>query len=366
MNTNLFFKLFTTCIVSKGKNKSIILDLQREKFTAIPDTMHDVIEEFKNRKTIEDIYTLYGIDNKTIIDEYLEFLINNDFGFLADSNEFDLFIDIENSFEIATDISNCIIEVSNTTLLNFEESINSLEKLLCKNIQLICYEEVSISVLKRVLKATRNIDFKSIELVLKYSDEVFNFIPLIDQHNFRITELTLHSTFGRNKELNDCTFSIVYLDYEIKNFANCGVIDSSNFGVNKDKVLESLNHNSCLNKKISIDKDGNIKNCPSMAEIFGNIKETNLEDALNQLNFKKYWNINKDQIEVCKDCEFRHICTDCRAYTERTDFEGDIDLSKPLKCGYNPYTNEWAEWSTNPLKQKAIEYYGMQDLVKKN
>ena len=40
-------------------------------------------------------------------------------------------------------------------------------------------------------------------------------------------------------------------------------------------------------------------------------------------------------------------------------------LSKPLKCGYNPYTCEWEEWSTNPLKQKAIEYYGMQDLVKK-
>ncbi|MEM8527245.1 MAG: hypothetical protein AAGG68_21570 [Bacteroidota bacterium] len=38
--------------------------------------------------------------------------------------------------------------------------------------------------------------------------------------------------------------------------------------------------------------------------------------------------------------------------------------SKPLKCGYNPYTGEWAEWSTNPLKQKAIAYYGMEELVK--
>jgi hypothetical protein len=38
--------------------------------------------------------------------------------------------------------------------------------------------------------------------------------------------------------------------------------------------------------------------------------------------------------------------------------------SKPLKCGYNPYTCEWEEWSTHPMKQKAIEYYGMQELVK--
>lgn len=28
--------------------------------------------------------------------------------------------------------------------------------------------------------------------------------------------------------------------------------------------------------------------------------------------------------------------------------------------------NKWEEWSTNPLKQKAIEYYGMQERIKMN
>ncbi len=59
--------------------------------------------------------------------------------------------------------------------------------------------------------------------------------------------------------------------------------------------------------------------------------------------------------------EFRYICTDCRAYTENPE---DI-YSKPLKCGYNSYTNKWEEWSTNSLKLKAIEYYGMQNLILK-
>jgi SPASM domain peptide maturase of grasp-with-spasm system len=99
-----------------------------------------------------------------------------------------------------------------------------------------------------------------------------------------------------------------------------------------------------------------------MNDSFGNIKDTTLEEALNHSDFKKYWNINKDQITTCKDCEFRHICTDCRAYIE----EPDDQYSKPLKCGYNPYTNEWAKWSTNPLKQKAISFYGLKDLVKKD
>jgi SPASM domain peptide maturase of grasp-with-spasm system len=99
-----------------------------------------------------------------------------------------------------------------------------------------------------------------------------------------------------------------------------------------------------------------------MSASFGNIKDTTLEKALNKENFKKHWNITKDQILVCKDCEFRHLCTDCRAYIEDPD---NIN-SKPLKCGYDPYTNEWSEWSTNPLKQKGIDYYGMAELIKYN
>lgn len=90
------------------------------------------------------------------------------------------------------------------------------------------------------------------------------------------------------------------------------------------------------------------------------VKTSILWEALEHPDFKKYWYIHKDQIEVCKDCEFRYICTDCRAYLE----DPDNLYSKPLKCGYDPYTCEWEEWSTNPLKQQAIEYYGMQELVK--
>ena len=140
---------------------------------------------------------------------------------------------------------------------------------------------------------------------------------------------------------------------------HCGKIGVDNFVINIDADRISRKYNSCLYKKIGIDKLGNIKNCPSMPESFGNISDTTLAEAIEKPGFKKYWNINKDQIHVCKDCEYRYICTDCRAYVEDPD---DI-LSKPLKCGYNPYTGEWSEWSTNPLKQKAIDFYGMRDML---
>jgi radical SAM protein with 4Fe4S-binding SPASM domain len=66
-------------------------------------------------------------------------------------------------------------------------------------------------------------------------------------------------------------------------------------------------------------------------------KSTTLRKALNLTDFKKTWGINKDQISICKDCEFRYICTDCRVFIENKD---DI-YSKPAKCGYDPYTTKW-------------------------
>jgi len=96
-----------------------------------------------------------------------------------------------------------------------------------------------------------------------------------------------------------------------------------------------------------------------MAKSYGNIRDTKLLDVVNDPEFQKVWHIKKDEITKCKDCEFRHICTDCRAYIENPN---DI-YSAPLKCGYNPYTCEWEEWSTNPLKQQAIDYYGMREIL---
>ena len=83
-----------------------------------------------------------------------------------------------------------------------------------------------------------------------------------------------------------------------------------------------------------------------------------MADVINNPNFIKRWRINKDQIEVCKNCEFRYICMDCRVYLEQPS---NI-YSKPLKCGYDPYSATWQEYSTNPLKEEAILFYKNQTI----
>lgn len=87
-------------------------------------------------------------------------------------------------------------------------------------------------------------------------------------------------------------------------------------------------------KKCLTDLTGQIKNCPSFIKNYGNVENVALIDVLNNKLFRSFWKINKSLIESCKDCEFRHICTDCRAYVKNI-------YDKPVKCNYNPYDATW-------------------------
>ena len=130
---------------------------------------------------------------------------------------------------------------------------------------------------------------------------------------------------------------IVYYADKVLAPENCGVVSTDYFCIGMKHFTESQHHNTCLNRKICIDANGDIKNCPAMAKSYGNIKDTTLEEAINKPGFKDLWYVCKDQIDVCKDCEFRHICTDCRCFIKDP---GNI-YSQPAKCTYNPYICLW-------------------------
>jgi SPASM domain peptide maturase of grasp-with-spasm system len=149
-----------------------------------------------------------------------------------------------------------------------------------------------------------------------------------------------------DKNTERISFSIRF-DSESYSVKNCGLIEKEQFVVNENSYFESKNYNSCLNRKVCIDSNGEIKNCPSMVKSFGNIENLTIIDAINISGFKDLWVINKNQIEVCKDCEFRHICTDCRAFIE----DPNNIYSKPAKCSYDPYTATWGDENptNNPL-----------------
>jgi SPASM domain peptide maturase of grasp-with-spasm system len=132
---------------------------------------------------------------------------------------------------------------------------------------------------------------------------------------------------------------IIYVDEKLSSNFQCGNISEDTFSVNMGHFTESQEYNTCLNKKISIDKKGNIKNCLSMEKTFGNVFRDDIKSTIKTKEFQALWGINKDSIEGCKDCEFRYICSDCRCFIK----DPENIYSQPAKCTYNPYICKWKD-----------------------
>ena len=360
-----YFNLFSNILLTKGAKRILISDLQRNLSELLPLELYNLIEELKI-SSIEDILDNYDTESKEIIQDYLDFLLEKEYGFISLDSWDKNFPALSYDYQDYNVLSNLFIELDDIAILKKIKS--SLENLEIKHLVIYCKRSLTIDELLKIDNTFENSTLEGIEIFSQFYvsiDETF--IQNLNQETTRIYNLIFYNCEEAPFKVKDnYRFSLKFTSLNLKT-SSCGKVSLDYFNTNITKVLEAVNHNSCLHKKISIDSEGNIKNCPSMPQSFGNIKNTTLEKALAHPDFKKYWNLTKDEIEVCKDCEFRYICTDCRAYTERThtNTEG-LDISKPLKCGYNPYTGEWQEWSTNPLKEKAIKYYGMEELVKKN
>lgn len=355
----LYFILYASCIPVGGAKRGCLCDIQRGNIKIIPSLLVEILTNCKTC-SIAALKTKYKNEYDEGIDNYFSLLVKEDWGFFTPEPE--KFPDISMTWETPLKITNAIVDLGFNNAGSFNSILDQLALLGCESIQVRVYEAIDVYGLFSSLGTIKTSRIKSLELILKYQNN-FNddfFLEMVKVHR-RIRSVFIHSSPFKRK-VAGIEKMLVSIDYGTEGITGrecCGIIHERFFALNINLFTESINYNSCLNRKISVDVNGNIKNCPSMQKSYGNIKDVSLQEALDKQGFKDVWNIKKDNIKICRDCEFRHICTDCRAYIEKP---GDI-YSKPLKCGYDPYTNKWEEWSTNPLKQDAIDYYGMHDLI---
>ena len=363
LNKNKKFKFNPNAFVVSGASRSLLCDLERNAYSLVPNAMAKIIldEECETICSVVDKYCKSNSEEE-IVAEYFASLIEKDLIFFTDNPQYYKKLSLE--WDVPAEVTNAIIDLNNSNNYDYIQAIGQLPKLGCRNIQIRSYTSFLTQQVSDVLDSLNTSIVESVQFIIPYRDgvEVQKLIALIEKYP-RIRFIQLYDAPFDSEIYSDNIGSVLMISMKgsLSSQLCCGVVSRHYFSIAIPTFTESQHHNTCLNRKISIDTHGNIKNCPSLPESYGNIRDTTLREALEKPGFKKYWNITKDQIEVCRDCEFRYICTDCRAYIE----DPENIHSKPLKCGYNPYTCEWEEWSTNPLKQKAIEHYGMQELVKK-
>jgi len=96
---------------------------------------------------------------------------------------------------------------------------------------------------------------------------------------------------------------------------------------------------TCWNGKIAITPSGDVIPCVFARDlVVGNVIKSSLKDIINSRKLKDLWEITLDDVEVCKDCEYRYACFDCRAlpYSITKNL-----FARSPNCNYDPYTGQW-------------------------
>ena len=330
--------LFSNCIPVKGAARSVIVDLQRSDMFFIDNYLFDILQDTRTRpwKSIRDDF---DEESQGMLDEYVEFLESNELCFRTEEPE--RYPPLNMEWDSPAVITNAIIDARAYSDHPWEDLFGQLTALGCRDIQVRFFDPVDITIIEQILQLLQHSYIKSIELIMPYMPAFTKkYLNQLVEKNVRIKTIALHS--ARRDELvregsGSGMENIIFLKQQIDSHHHCGMINSIYFNIHEPRTFaEFRQFNSCLNRKIGIDENGDIRNCPSMKTSFGNIATHRLRDVIDD-HFKEVWGINKDQIETCRNCEFRYVCSDCRAHTTNPE----DPFSKPEKCGYDPYKMEW-------------------------
>lgn len=347
--TNKFLRVFACVIPIRGARRSILYDVQRGDYHFIPNSLFDVIQDLRNR-AIGEVMSAYEEEDIKTLNEYIEFLISNEFAFLLDEQEKDLFPDLPETWDTPALIHNAIIDFDPDSNHDLSGLVDQLDELGCRHLELRFFYPTTTEILVSFLEPLNSSRIVSINIKTIYKEGLTeNQIRNLARKFFRVFSIEVFNSPYPDREVRELEYCrLIFYPFAIHDETHCGAVSPAFFSVHPEMFMESKLFNNCLNRKLGIDKYGQIKNCPSLPESFGHCRDTRLIEAISKPGFQDRWKIRKDDISVCRFCEFRYMCTDCRAYTA----EPEDSFSKPAKCSYDPFSVSWkaesSAFSSNP------------------
>ena len=332
-NDGQVFRLFACNVPVAGASRAIVCDLQRGELFHIPMELYTLLTEYEGR-TLGEIKAELAPEVAERVDAAFALLLENDLGVWLDPDEAARFPAIDLARERPATLDNAIIDVNRESRHDYPAIFAQLDELGCAHVELRFYDPVGLDELDRILEPTRRGRLRSIQLVVPYAGwSAVDFERLWTAHP-RIATISVHGAPTREVLRPGRKLAVSHFRQRIESSDACGRIHPGYFSINLETFSEAQKLNTCLSGKVGIDVAGKIKNCPSCTECFGDAGTTRLSDVVQLGAFRRLWNVQRDQVDVCRDCEYRYICTDCRAFVSDP-------LAKPAKCNYDPYAGEW-------------------------
>ena len=192
-----------------------------------------------------------------------------------------------------------------------------------KAIRMITKHNIKIEIAIIIMKHNQN-SIKGLRALLKRLDI-----------KFRTPDIIRPAGRGSNKVLSSINTKIKKLR----------ILEKPDFIAEKGFFSYSKIWNSCWFGKLAITSSGDVIPCTfARNQIVGNIRNRNLSQILISNELNRLWKITKDKIDVCRDCEYRYACKDCRPLSY--DTFSNLYAKSP-RCTYNPYKGVWQKSCIN-------------------
>lgn len=338
-NQNKHFVLYGACIPVQGATESAICDLNRCCYLPLSNMLFDVVDTcVSNGYSVDLLKRHYKGQYDQGIDGLFKYLFEKGYGFYTYEPE--LFPRISLEWDAPYAITNAIVEVSSASTMVAKEALGQLNTVGCQAIELRVLEVLPLAVISELLQVVEQGRASCVFLYLKYS-ELFSFEDIANlylKHSV-IGQLIIHTS------PNSCDFRELLPEHmygRIKQVKKALHVDSVDFISPESMILnmrsftEANNFNLGLNRKVSVTAKGEVKRYPSHREVFGYVGKDLIADIIKQESFQQLWNVTKDQIEVCKDCQYRYMCLD---NSDIIEVKGK--LVRDSICNFDPYQNRW-------------------------
>lgn len=347
-NNHLYFIFSSSCKTVKGTYRAVIIDYERFYVYYISLEYYNLLQEMDRKRICEIEKEMDDEESLAHFHTFLHFLLENELGFLVT----DPFLFPKISEEVREEprhIRNAILEIDET---NFDYSLyakvcEELKTLGCIDTQIRLYSLVNKSLIKKIVDCLAASGSKYVEIHCRYQEgmdplvkELIENLPVLERMfiyeapTVQKTTVTRESLKGHPIQLGE----IYYVDSSYNCENCCGIINIQSLDFSHIHNFNRLKkYNGCLYKKVTIDRQGYIKNCPSFSFNYGNIRDIKIQEVIHTPEFTRYWYLHKDLIKTCRECEYRYNCTDCRVFIENPN----EPLSKPSKCKYNIQTAAW-------------------------
>lgn len=332
MKQSTLYRLYAHIIPVKGYLRSVLCNVNNGEYYFVPNELIEYIDPIHQTLLPETPL------------EYEQYLQENNWIFEIPKNMVDNFPPIPLAFKSPGHLQQITVELTKNcnAIIRF---IKYCVALGARHLYLYSKEEISEDYLHSFLSKIKHDGILSVQVIIPFQQK-FSAKEVLQNHlNIRYI-LQYNAPKTQSSQLVN---SIEGFGLYIMNEKNALLSSESGvlpdyFSVNISHIAEAQNHHTYFNKRLSLDANQNIRYSLSHPTELKHISDFNNQDEFANWLQKdvslNLWNITKDQSDICKNCEFRYICTDNREPKPRTE-KGWLAYYHESPCNYNPYIAKW-------------------------